>query len=149
MHLTSSLRHLPLQLWYTEELIKWLNSKCGPGENFLFSHWIVVSQSVFWETCGYADSETTYYSEIKLQKAWVSKQLPQKGLETSSQSRRLSSIWKGMALGASCLQKEKPLKHHGKVKCLCLESPPSKSRVLSWKKIHHLNQSVTNICKVL
>lgn len=62
---------------------------------------------MIWETCGYADSETTYYLEIKLQKAWVSKKLPQKGLETSSQSRRLSGIWKGMALGASCLQKEK------------------------------------------
>lgn len=64
-------------------------------------------------------------------------------------AHHLPGIWKGRTLGTSHLQKEKPLKHQGKVKCLSLESLPSKSRAFSWKEIHHLNHSVTDICKVL
>lgn len=38
IHLTSRRKRSPLQLWYAEELIKWLRKDCRFGEKFLVSH---------------------------------------------------------------------------------------------------------------
>lgn len=87
--------------------------------------------------------------KLNYRKPGYQKSCHKKGLKPAVRVIACLAYGKAWHLVPRACKRKKPLKHHGKVKCLCLESPPSKSRVLSWKKIHHLNQSVTNICKVI